>query len=161
MKTHSKNLILPAMVIFAVAAGSDTVIAADQAYEQSVMAEFLYTFYYYDLETTFVQVDSTGFGAGAADQAGLLEQAVFGDDNYVMAARCDTDCPDIDIAVIDGNGITLSTDETDGAFAQAPFTPDFDQPLSMRITVDDCTTPLALRLRPGAVPAGKLRARAP
>ncbi|MEY4878546.1 MAG: hypothetical protein RJB62_14 [Pseudomonadota bacterium] len=135
----TRNLIIPAIAALAIVAGSETVIAQELTADQQVIDNALYDFYYYDLDVTFLPLAS-GFAASAADAPNLLEQVVIGGRNYVAAAKCDTDCDDIDIAVVDGNGITLSTDTTDADFAYAEFTPDIDQTLWIRVVPDICNS---------------------
>jgi hypothetical protein len=135
---RTKNLILPAIAALAVAAGSDAVFAQEMTPDQILINETLYDFYYYDLDVSFVPDGRFAFGYGAADEHGTLEQAVIGGNVYVVAAKCDSDCPDIDIAFIDGNGITITVDETDADFASVAFTPDIDQTMGIRVTPDQC-----------------------
>ena len=138
MKTRS-NLILPAIAALAIASGSEGVLAQELTADQQVIQGILYDFYYYDLEYSFVSLGNA-FATAASDEEEWLEQAVIGGHNYVAAAKCYADCSDIDIAVIDGNGITLSTDTTDADFAYVEFTPDIDQTLWIRIVPDMCNS---------------------
>jgi hypothetical protein len=132
----NRGRLLTALAVLALAPGQ---LAAQSQWEQQVL-EQIRTASELFVSEGFAQVGETRTGSLNDETSEDLNLTLEAGVSYILVGVCDNDCPDIDLALLDGAGTEIDSDYEDDAVPMVEVTPSATRSYRIHVYMAHCTS---------------------